>query len=67
MQNNTQPTVQPTVLTITQVAKTLGLSRGKVYQLIRQENLPVVPFGRTMRIIPSSLNQWLKDRETISR
>jgi excisionase family DNA binding protein len=67
MQHATQSPIQPVVLTITQVAKALGLSRGKVYQLIRRENLPVVPFGRTMRVLPTSLDQWLKDRETISR
>jgi excisionase family DNA binding protein len=66
MQYATQSQVQPVVLTITQVAKALGLSRGKVYQLIRQENLPVIPFGRTMRVLPASLDQWLKERETIS-
>ncbi len=54
---------QPLLLNISQVARTLGLSRGKVYQLIRQENLPVIPFGRTKRVLPSSLQDWLKQRE----
>lgn len=54
---------KPMVMSVAQVAAALGLSRGKVYQLIRQEKLPVVPFGRTMRILPDSLREWLKQRE----
>jgi excisionase family DNA binding protein len=42
----TTETSQPLLLNISQVARALGLSRGKVYQLIRQEHLPVIPFGR---------------------
>ena len=56
-------TSQPLLLNISQVAKALGLSRGKVYQLIRQEHLPVIPFGRTKRVLPASLQDWLKQRE----
>ncbi len=56
-------TPQPLLLNISQVARVLGLSRGKVYQLIRQENLPVISFGRTKRVLPASLQDWLKQRE----
>ena len=34
----TTETPQPLLLNIAQVARVLDLSRGKVYQLIRQEN-----------------------------
>ena len=34
----TTETPQPLLLNVSQVARALGLSRGKVYQLIRQEN-----------------------------
>ena len=34
----TTETSQPLLLNIAQVARVLGLSRGKLYQLIRQEN-----------------------------
>lgn len=51
------------VMTITQVAQALGLSRGKVYQLIHEEHLPVIPFGRTMRVRPEALQEWLAQRE----
>jgi len=58
----TQP-IQITLLTIPQVAKSLCLSRAKVYLLISNEGLPVVRFGRAMRVSPTSLKQWLQQRE----
>ncbi len=55
--------IQIMLLTIPQVAKSLGLSRAKVYLLISNEGLPVVRFGRAMRVSPASLNAWLQKRE----
>ena len=59
-------TSQPLLLTVTQVAKTLGLSRTKVYALIATEGLPVVRFGRAVRVSPASLQQWVQRREQVS-
>ena len=56
-------TVQPLLLNIPQVAKSLGLSRTKVYTLIATEGLPVVRFGRAVRVSPTSLERWLQQRE----
>ncbi len=56
-------TVQPLLLNVSQVAKSLGLSRTKVYALIATEGLPVVRFGRAVRISLTSLQQWLQQRE----
>ncbi len=56
-------TLQPLLLDIPQVMKLLGLSRSKVYKLIRLERLPVVRFGRSVRVSPTSLQQWLVERE----
>ncbi len=56
-------TLQPLLLNINQVMKLLGLSRSKVYKLIRLEGLPVVRFGRSVRVSPTSLQQWLVERE----
>ena len=56
---------QPVVLTIAQVAQTLGLSRSKVYQLIYQEGLPTVRFGRAMRVRYAALLLWLERREEV--
>jgi excisionase family DNA binding protein len=58
-------TEQPSVLNISQVARKLALSRAKVYQLIYREGLPVIRFGRVMRVLPESLQEWLKQREEV--
>ncbi len=56
---------QPVLLTIPQVAQTLGLSRSKVYQLISYEGLPTVRFGRAIRVRYAALLHWLEQREEI--
>jgi excisionase family DNA binding protein len=56
---------QPVLLTIAQVAQTLGLSRSKVYQLIYYEGLPTVRFGRALRVRYVALLQWLERREEV--
>jgi excisionase family DNA binding protein len=53
----------PLLLNMKQVTKTLGLSRTKVYALIATEGLPVVRFGRAVRVSPTSLQRWLAQRE----
>ena len=58
-----QSTVTPMVLTVTQVAQELQLSRAKVYQLIHLEGLPIVPFGSTLRVRREALQQWIELRE----
>ncbi len=54
---------QPLLLNISQVAKMLGLGRTKVYELIATEGLPVIRFGRAVRISVASLQQWIERRE----
>ena len=58
-----QLVVQPILMSIPEVARTLRLSRAKVYQLIAVEGLPVVRFGRAVRVCRSSLEQWVWERE----
>ena len=56
-------TLQPLLLNVPQVATLLGLSRTKVYELIATEGLPVLKFGRAVRVSFKSLQQWLDQRE----
>ena len=63
MEETTHNTVQPLLLTISEAAKILSLGRTKVYELIANEGLPVVRFGRAIRVSPTSLQQWLQRRE----
>ena len=59
-------TLQPLLLNIPQVAKMLSLSRTKVYELIATEGLPVVRFGRAVRVSLAALQQWLDQRSLVA-
>ena len=54
--------VQPLVLSIPEAAAVLRLSRTKVYQLIDVEGLPIVRFGRAVRVPRASLQRWIEQR-----
>ena len=54
---------QPLLLTIPEAAMSLRLSRAKVYRLIDFEGLPVVRFGRAVRVSVKALEQWVEQRE----
>lgn len=56
-------THKPLLLTIPQVMKTLGLGRTKIYHLIDKEGLPVLRFGRAVRVSYASLQEWIQQRE----
>ncbi|GAC1656449.1 MAG: hypothetical protein NVS4B12_28960 [Ktedonobacteraceae bacterium] len=62
MENTKNTIPQPLLLTIPQVAASLCLGRTKVYELIDVEGLPVVRFGRAIRVSPTSLKEWLDQR-----
>ena len=55
--------LQPLLLSIPEVAKSLGLSRSTVYKLIDVEGLPVVRFGRAVRVRVIALQQWVDQRD----
>ena len=54
---------QPLLLSIPDVATSLGLGRTKVYELIAQEGLPIIRFGRSVRVSAASLQKWVEQRE----
>ena len=55
--------LQP-LLTIPAVARILNVSRPTVYALIDSEGLPIIRLGRSVRVSPLSLEQWLAERES---
>ena len=55
--------VEPLLLSIPQVCESLRLGRTKVYELIDYEGLPVVHFGRSVRVSVISLQEWVVRRE----
>jgi excisionase family DNA binding protein len=60
--NDTAGSLQP-LLTIPAVAKMLAVSRPTIYTLIDTEGLPIIRFGRSVRISPISLQKWLAQHE----
>lgn len=52
----------PLFLSIPEVMASLRLSRATIYRLIYFEGLPVVHFGRAVRVSVVALEQWLADR-----
>jgi len=60
--DNTQQE-QSLYITVEQAAKRLCIGRTKVYEMIAYEGLPVVRFGRCVRINPVRLDEWRKKRE----
>lgn len=53
-----------TYLSVEQVTEKLGVSRAFCDRLIREEGLPVIRFGRSIRIKSTSLEEWLANRES---
>ncbi len=53
------------LLTIPKVASLLGVSRPTVYELIAREGLPTIKLGRSVRVSPVSLQNWLAERERV--
>jgi excisionase family DNA binding protein len=54
------------LLTVTQAAERLGLSRTTVYGLIRREVLRVVKIGKSVRIRESVLERFILEHERTS-
>jgi len=59
-----QPTAQPLLLTVPDVAIKLGVCRATVYNLIYRKGLPSILLGSVRRVHPDSLQEWLKQQES---
>ncbi len=59
-----QPTAQPLLLTIPDVAIKLGVCRATVYYLMYRKGLPSMTLGSVRRVHPDSLEKWLKEQES---
>ncbi len=57
----------PLLLRAEEVAKLLGLSRSMVFQMLASGELPVVRFGRSVRVPREALDEWIKERTTSIR
>ena len=54
--------VENAVLRASELALLLGLSRGRVYQLIAARQLPAVRRGRAIRVPRAAFEKWLADQ-----
>ncbi|GLV59761.1 hypothetical protein KDH_65860 [Dictyobacter sp. S3.2.2.5] len=67
MQQKNEHNIQPLLLTVPQAARSLGISRAKLYVLLaQQQGPPVIRFGRSVRISIDSLQKWIKEQENAS-
>jgi len=56
-------TVEPLLLSVSDVAVRLGVCRQTAYNFIYREGLPSILVRRIRRVHPDSLSAWLKERE----
>ena len=67
MQNDSDLVNEQLLLTIPQVARSLGVSRAMVYVLIaKKDGIPVVRLGRAVRVSMASLRKWVEKQEQTS-
>ena len=58
-----KPALQPSLLSVSDVAVRLGVCRQTVYTYIYHEGLPSIKVRGIRRIHPDLLYDWLKERE----
>lgn len=50
----------PLLLSVDEAGQALGIGRSAVYQLLAQEELPVVRFGRAVRIPMAAIESYIR-------
>jgi len=63
MLHNQETPRQALLLTISQTAKLLSLSRAMVYLLIQRGELHCIHIGRAVRVSQAELRRWVQERE----
>jgi excisionase family DNA binding protein len=53
-----------TLLKASAVAKILGISKSKAYQMMQCREIPVIKFGGTIRVHPDDLASFLQGHHT---
>jgi len=51
------------LLTPSELAHVLKVSRGHVYRLVQQRKIPFIKSGGSIRFMPSSIERWIKEQE----
>ncbi len=60
--DNTVPPTRTLLVTVTQAAEILSLSRSSIYQLIWTDQLTPIRIGRSLRFPVDHLEQFVADR-----
>lgn len=47
------------LLTVTEMAKLLKISRSKAYSLTKEKDFPIIKIGKSIRILKNELYKWL--------
>ena len=55
------------LLRIPEAAEALGLGRSTVYELINEQQLPVVRVGRSVRIPAAALTAWVEQQRAATQ
>ncbi|HJT55259.1 MAG TPA: helix-turn-helix domain-containing protein [Ktedonobacteraceae bacterium] len=63
MESQNEVSSQRLLLRVPEVAKSLGLGRTKVYELIATGELPVIRVGRAVRVSVTALQKWVDERD----
>jgi len=56
----------PRLLTAKEAAEILSVPLARLYELVREERLPAVRIGRTVRVHPRALEAWIENGGTAS-
>lgn len=51
------------ILTISEVARYLKISKSKIYMWVQQNKIPHIKIGRNVRVKVADLNKWLDKQE----
>lgn len=54
------PTEQKLTLTVEQFARTVGISRGLAYAMIKRGELPIMRMGRRVLLPKNAVEKWLE-------
>ncbi len=52
------------LMTADEVANVLGVSRSKVYEMMRLKEIPTVTIGKNVRISVEDLNEYISNHKT---
>ena len=54
-----------TVMNVAELSETLGISKPKAYELVRQDGFPVVYIGKRIVIPIDAFNNWLMNSSRV--